>query len=127
MKKHVFAIVVGYMHHEMYQEVSEAVRKYHPLQAPSIQTGIHIYEYSSEGIINNLVTNYPLPEGTDVGYILCEASEIDAEAYESGMKEAGLQLYTDPKMTEGYDETPALLYLGAMLGYDEDGTDRYEE
>lgn len=127
MKKHVFAVVVGYIYGDIYKKVSESLHLYQPATAPAVDTGVHIYEYSSEGIVNHLVSNYPLPEGSDVGFILSSAAEIDSEQYEQGAEEAGLMMYADPTMTEAYQETPSLLYLGAMLGFNEDGTGVYEE
>lgn len=127
MKKQVFVVVVGYIHGEVYNQVAGALLPYQPSQRPAVETGIHIYQYNEEGIISHLCTNYPLPEGSDVGYLLTEAAEHDNERYEQGYEEAGLILYPDPAQLEGYGETPDLRYLGAIHGYNEDGSGYWEE
>ena len=127
MKKHVFLVVTGYIKKEIYEQAETAIQAYLPLQAPAIESGIHIYPYSDEGIVSHLVTNYPLPEGSDIGFILVEASERNYEAYEAGVQEAGIVLFDTPMTTEAEDETPSLTYLGGILGYNEEGTGYFEE
>lgn len=126
MKKNACVVVSGYIFGEIYKEVSEALSEYHPVQAHPIYTGIHIYPYSSEGAISHLCTNYPLPEGSEVGYILSQASDVDMQEYDKGNENAGLAMYDQPTMLEAYAESPDMLYLGSLLGYDEDGIERYE-